>query len=137
MNYRRAWIIFLLTFSGIAGLTISLYFHHEPNVEYSESSRVFHYPATFVRQIQRDPNAGEKIFEHYCAICHGKNPSVPVRAPIIGDKKAWVPYQKMKLSDLLKIVSVGNGAMPARGGCFECNDVLLKKAVIYLLEHSK
>jgi len=38
------------------------------------------------------------------------------------------------MDTLLKMTIQGVGAMPARGGCFECSDGQLKEAIIYMLK---
>lgn len=99
--------------------------------------RTYHYPALFVKQIANDKNAGEKIFKHFCIACHGNPPMIDMNAPRIGDKKAWGNYQRMGITTLMQMTITGTGAMPARGGCFECSDTELREAVKYILEKNK
>jgi cytochrome c5 len=61
---------------------------------------------------------------------------IDVNAPRLGDKKAWLMRQKLGLTNLLKITVNGKGAMPARGGCFECSDKQLLMAIQYILNNS-
>ncbi len=96
----------------------------------------YHYPATFVNQLKGDPEAGKKIFLEFCGACHNENPSVDVNAPRIGDKIKWGAYRDLKMPTLLKLTIQGNGAMPARGGCFECSDAQLEMAIQYILDNS-
>jgi len=133
MRYR---ILLLLLVSGLFGFITSLYVHRDRNVSSNNNVQViqtFHYPATFVKQLKGDPRAGEKIYKEFCATCHAKQPIVDVHAPLIGDKKAWDIRQKMGMPALLKLTIHGVGAMPARGGCFECSDEQLKETIRYLM----
>ena len=99
--------------------------------------QTFHYPTTFVKQITGDPNAGEKIFKEFCSACHSPNPQIDINAPHIGDKNIWHAYSKLGIDKLLDITIKGKGAMPARGGCFECNDEQLRQSINYILKNSK
>lgn len=128
-------IIFLFMASGALGLAVSLYVHQ--NSSDVTQMQTFHSPARFVKQIQGDKDAGRKIFKEFCAACHAKEPSIDIEAPRIGDKKAWENRHKLGISALLKITINGAGAMPARGGCFECSDEQLREAIDYILINSR
>lgn len=133
-------IIVIFLFSGIAGISFSLYMHREkysplndPDVPIMQTA---HYPALFVKQLQGDPEAGKKIFREYCSTCHGKEPVIDIQAPRINDKKAWKKRKKLGISTLLKKTIEGAKAMPARGGCFECSDDQLRETIRYILKKS-
>lgn len=127
-------ILFILLLSGFIGFLTSLYFHHhQAQSADTQIIQTFHYPALFVKQLAGDPQAGEKIFKEFCAACHSKQPFIDVHAPKIGDKKVWVSRRKMGMPTLLKITINGVGAMPARGGCFECSDEQLRQTIKYML----
>jgi len=126
-------IIFLFLLSGAFGFLLSLYVHRYENVSHLET---YHYPATFVRQLEGDRNAGKKIFQEFCAACHAENPSIQVNAPRINDAQYWKALRKLGISALLKITIQGKGAMPARGGCFECSDEQLEMTIEYILNNS-
>lgn len=136
---QKVWIIFALALSGMCGFALSLYFHARvlPDSQPGEvhTIQTFHSPALFVKQIQGDPHAGEKIFKEFCSACHAKKPLIPIRAPRIGDS-SWQSISKLGMPTLLKITINGAGAMPARGGCFECSDQQLQEAIKYILENS-
>ncbi len=139
-NYRVVWVIGLLMLSGIAGFLLSLYQHRGLVVLENNDVQVmetYHYPTTFVRQLRGDPNAGEKIFKQFCTSCHGNPPIIAIPAPRIGDKKVWAIKQKMGMQTLLKLTIMGVGAMPARGGCFECSDAQLQETIHYILKKSE
>jgi cytochrome c5 len=139
----RLLVGIILVIAAILGLTISYFLHRPtptiistplPNVE---TSRVAHYPLTFVMQLKNDPQAGKKIFAEYCSACHSPNAEIPLHAPRIGYKKDWQKFKNMRFEDLFKLAMVGYGAMPARGGCFECTDEQLKQAIKYMLSKNK
>lgn len=93
-----------------------------------------HHPEEFLASIQGSPDAGKKIYEHFCSTCHASNPIIPVGAPRIGKKSDWTPYTKSQTIDkMVKTIDAGLGAMPPRGGCFECTDQDLKAAIEYML----
>lgn len=121
-------ILSLLVLSGVSGFLFSLY-RHPSLVE----SRLFHSPASFVKQIQGDKDAGRKIFNEFCASCHAEKPFISVNAPRINDKKRWDAYRKLGIEKLVAMAIQGGGAMPARGGCFECSDEQVREAVEYIL----
>lgn len=100
-------------------------------------SQVFHNPMSFVQQVGSSPDAGEKIFKEFCTNCHGKTPVIAINAPLIGDREAWRKRRQLGLAILLKMAADGVGAMPARGGCFECSDEQLRKTIEYILNYSK
>lgn len=129
-------MIFVL--SGILGFATSYYHSHQSSQQYVMPHEIetFHYPATFVNQLIDDPQAGKKIFKEFCSSCHGAPPLIDVHAPLIQDKKAWDINQKLGMKTLLNITIHGSGAMPARGGCFECSDGQLRQAIQYILDSS-
>lgn len=134
MNARTK-IFLLLVLSGLAGFFISLYLHRpsSPRAEDVQTIQTFHFPALFVKQLQGDPEAGKKIFKEFCSTCHAKNPSIDVNAPRIGDKNAWKFRRQIGEDALLNLTAHGVGAMPARGGCFECSDAQLRETIRYML----
>ena len=139
----RIMIGIIFVFAAAAGLVTSYFFHRPaPMITSSlpsdvEISHVAHYPLTFVMQLKNDPHAGQKIFAEYCSVCHSPNPEIPVHAPRIGYKQDWLKFKKMSVDDLFKLATIGYGAMPARGGCFECTDQQLKQAMQYILDNTK
>lgn len=140
---KRILIVLLLVTSGLAGFIFSL--HHNQNNSVSSEQEIpndvrviqtFHYPATFVKQLEGDKEAGRKIFQEFCSACHANPPKIDIRAPRIGDKKTWNQLKKSGVPVLLKITIDGAGAMPARGGCFECSDSQLQETILYILKKS-
>lgn len=137
---RLILIIVLLAMSGLCGFGVSWYLHGNDNTMTLPADeqviQTFHYPALFVKQIEGDPQAGKKIFREFCTSCHGKPPLINIPAPRIGDKKIWRGLRQVGVEKLLKITISGVGAMPARGGCFECSDEQLRETIQYILDQS-
>lgn len=138
---KQIIVVFILLLSGLSGFVFSLYIH---NKHYQSSQalaniqtiQTFHYPARFVKQLEGDPEAGKKIFNEFCSACHSPQPQIDINAPRIGDKKTWESIQKQGIETLLTITINGAGAMPARGGCFECSDQQLRETIQYILSQS-
>jgi len=139
-NLRVILIISALMLSGLLGFAISFYQHQNHEIlrlrDEVQLIETYHYPATFVKQLRGDPAAGEKIFKQFCTSCHGNPPIIDIKAPRIGDKKAWQIRQQMGMQALMKMTMMGVGAMPARGGCFECSDEQLRETIQYILRES-
>jgi cytochrome c5 len=133
MQSFAAWTlaVLLLIVSGMLGFVLSLYTHKNPvNENEVQSIEVLHYPTLFVDQLRGDPQAGKKIYKEYCASCHAQNPVLELKAPHIGNENEWRQWRQRK--DLLQRTIRGVGAMPARGGCFECSDEQLQQAINYM-----
>jgi cytochrome c5 len=132
---RKLAVMIILISSGIMGFILSLYLHQKDDTDV-QMIQTFHYPSLFVSQLAGDKHVGEKIFKEFCVSCHGKQPFIDVHAPRINDKKAWKTREKMGIPTLLKLTIDGVGAMPARGGCFECSDEQLRETIQYILIES-
>lgn len=138
MNKQSILLAISFIISGVLGFVFSLKIHHQdPEIIHTKQIETFHYPALFVKQLAEDPRAGEKIFKEFCASCHANPPKIDIPAPRLGDKIQWDLRKKWGIDTLLKITITGVGAMPARGGCFECSDEQLRQAIQYILDHSK
>jgi cytochrome c5 len=140
-HYKIFLIILLLVISGLLGFLLSLQQQKKIPIPDNVTGDVqlietFHYPTLFVNQLKGDPRAGEKIFKQFCTSCHGNPPIIDINAPRIGDKKIWQIRRQMGMPALMKITTMGLGAMPARGGCFECSDEQLRVTIQYILNHS-
>ena len=136
---KNVTIVFVFVLSGLSGFALSLYINGRESVTERGNVQVvqtFHYPAIWVKQIAGDPNAGEKIFKEFCATCHAKKPQINIRAPRIGDKRNWRMLHRTGMQALLRVTTQGIGAMPARGGCFECTDEQLQATIQYILNQS-
>lgn len=96
-----------------------------------------HHPMDFLANVAGTPREGEVIVEHFCATCHAEKPVIALGAPRMGASNEWANRLTAGCDVLLKHVMDGYGAMPARGGCFECSDEQLKMAVSAMLLHTK
>lgn len=136
MKQKIYLIILLMALSGVGGFLLSLYVHGIFMAPLRDE-KLFHFPVSFVKQIENDHDAGRKIFHEFCISCHGVEPIISVNAPRVNNKKHWDNYRKLGMPFLLERTIKGAGAMPARGGCFECSDEQLKEAVQYILDLSE
>lgn len=139
---QKILIALLLLSSGMLGFIFSFYQHQQAKLVAVVQPMVppvletFHSPALFVKQLEHDPAAGEKIFKEFCAVCHANPPAIHIQAPRIGDKKAWALRRQRGMQALMQVTLMGVGAMPARGGCFECSDDQLRASIQYILKKS-
>ncbi|MGV3740668.1 MAG: c-type cytochrome [Gammaproteobacteria bacterium] len=91
-----------------------------------------HHPQAFLDSISGTKNEGQAIVKHYCANCHAAHPLISLGAPRMGHPEDWQERLKQDPKVLWQHTSEGFHAMPARGGCFECSDEQLKKAILDL-----
>ncbi|PJD93434.1 MAG: cytochrome c5 family protein [Legionella sp.] len=92
-----------------------------------------HHPQAFLDKISGTKTEGEEVVKHFCATCHATHPLIPLGAPRMGIANDWVLRLKQGKAVLFQHTADGFGAMPARGGCFECSDVQLKRAIAVLV----
>nr|WP_242604251.1 c-type cytochrome [Legionella beliardensis] len=92
-----------------------------------------HHPEEFLSKIHGTKDEGRQIVQHFCATCHAKKPLIALGAPRINNKTDWEPRIAQGLAKLLAHTAEGYGAMPARGGCFECSDEQLQLAILAML----
>ncbi len=92
-----------------------------------------HKPQAFLDSIAGSKTEGQEIVQHYCATCHAAHPLIPLGAPRMGFASDWTGRLQQGASVLFQHTSEGYGAMPARGGCFECSDEQLKLAIAVLI----
>lgn len=102
---------------------------------YTESRT--HHPQDFLASIEGAPDEGQQIVQHFCSNCHAVKPLINLGAPRIGEKADWLARLNQGLDSLFKHSSEGYNAMPPRGGCFECSDEQLKKAIQAMLPLTK
>lgn len=100
------------------------------------SEHIFHHPESFMKDLKSKKAPEKKIYASFCANCHDKKPLINLGAPRIGEKADWQDRLKKPFKATMKSVNEGVGAMPQRGGCFECSDKLLEATVKYMLPHS-
>jgi cytochrome c5 len=92
-----------------------------------------HHPQEFIRSINGSKNEGEQIYKHFCINCHSKKPVISLGAPRIGEEVDWKLRFKQGMDVLFKHTDEGFNSMPSRGGCFECTDKQLMRAILYML----
>ena len=79
------------------------------------------------------PRDGVTIFNTVCGACHNTGAA---GAPKIDDKAAWAPRLAQGKDALIKSVTNGKNAMPAKGGAV-LSDVEIKNAVEYVMSKAK
>jgi cytochrome c5 len=92
-----------------------------------------HNPQQLLESIRGTPDEGEQIVQSFCVTCHGVKPLINLGAPKIGVENDWKDRVKQGLDRLFEHTDQGYGAMPARGGCFECSDQQLRLAILAML----
>ena len=92
-----------------------------------------HHPQEFLTAIRGKKNEGAQIVQHFCSNCHAEKPLIPLNAPSINNKEDWQSRIQQGWLPLMQHLDEGFGAMPARGGCFECTDEQLRLAILALL----
>lgn len=96
-----------------------------------------HNPQQLLDAMRGAPDEGEQIVQAFCANCHAPKAVIELGAPKQGQIEAWQPRIKQGLDVLFKHTEEGIGAMPPRGGCFECSDEQLRLAIAALLPESE
>ena len=79
------------------------------------------------------PRDGATIYNSVCGACHNTGAA---GAPKIDDKGAWAPRVAQGKDALIKSLTNGKGAMPAKGGA-DLSDVEIKNAVEYVMSKVK
>ena len=79
------------------------------------------------------PRDGATIYNTVCGACHN---SGAAGAPKIDDKGAWAPRLAQGKDALIKSVTNGKGAMPAKGGAV-LSDEEIKSVVEYVMGKAK
>jgi cytochrome c5 len=136
----KFWVTVSLLLAFIAGLIVSMLQHRDRLTAEVEANapivQTLHYPDSFAKQIKGNAQAGAIVYHSYCVTCHAKNAEIPVRAPRLNQKKLWLGLRSLGREKLLENTVKGIGAMPARGGCFECDDESLRLAIDYMLSQA-
>ena len=79
------------------------------------------------------PRGGAEVVAGFCAGCHQ---GAIQNAPKIGDNAAWVSRMGAGPDALIASAIQGKGGMPPKGGCVNCSDEEIRKAVLDMLENS-
>ena len=75
------------------------------------------------------PRDGATIFNAVCGACHNTGAA---GAPKIDDKGAWAPRVAQGKDALIKSLTNGKGAMPAKGGA-DLSDAEIKNVIDYVV----
>lgn len=92
-----------------------------------------HHPQEFLKSLRGQKNEGEQIYNHFCVNCHALKPLIPLGAPRIEDTGDWKNRLKQSTELLFQHTDEGMNGMPSRGGCFECSDMQLILAIVFLV----
>jgi cytochrome c5 len=80
-----------------------------------------------------DPEAGKKVYESTCHVCHGTGVA---GAPKLGDKAAWEPRAEQGMGTLVNHAVNGFKAMPPKGGNMSLNESDIHNAIAYMLKQA-
>lgn len=110
-------IIMLLSYLGLPVITMA----------------ASHNPQQILDSIRGQADEGQQIVQLFCSNCHAEKALIELGAPKPGQSGEWKSRMKQGLETLFQHTAEGFGAMPARGGCFECTDEQLRLAIIAML----
>lgn len=77
--------------------------------------------------------SGEAVYTSTCAACHGTGAA---GAPKTGDNAGWSARIALGYEGLLKSAIAGKGAMPAKGGNPDLDDVEIGRAIVHMVNKS-
>ncbi len=83
-------------------------------------------------QVPLSMNAGRKLFESNCSICH-KNQYFD-DAPQVNKQRVRQILRDQGREHLYQIAIKGDGSMPAKGGCAICSDARVEAAVEHMID---
>ena len=81
----------------------------------------------------KELQSGEAVYTASCAACHGTGAA---GAPKIGDNAGWSARIALGYEGLLKSAIAGKGAMPAKGGNADLDDVEIGRAIVHMANKS-
>ena len=81
------------------------------------------------------PRTGEQVYQYRCKACHAKSTQ---GAPLPDDDLEWGRRAKQGVEVLVQHAIQGYNQllMPPRGGCENCSDEEVRRAVMYMLQRS-
>ena len=80
--------------------------------------------------VEIKPLTAAAIYDKHCVICHDAGVA---GAPKKADAVMWKLRLAKGFTAIWKNSLVGLNAMPAKGGCMDCSDEDIKRAIIYML----
>jgi cytochrome c5 len=89
--------------------------------------------AAILASAQEQGPSGEDVFDVVCAGCHFAGAE---RAPRIGDREAWAIRAKQGLATLTNHALNGIRDMPAHGGDASLSDLMIRRAIVYMVNQS-
>lgn len=82
----------------------------------------------------RSDRSGEDVYAAACGSCHD---SGAAGAPRLGKSGDWTDRLEQDTETLYDHAINGYNAMPAKGGCSDCSDGEVEKAVDYMVSESE
>lgn len=80
---------------------------------------------------EADLDRGREIYNQACVGCHSAGVA---GAPRYGDNVAWSQRLANGMDALIASAMKGKGAMPPKGGCFNCSDADIRDAVAFITQ---
>ena len=80
------------------------------------------------------PRPGPQIYSQACAACHDTGAA---GAPRTGDLDDWSDRFDKGLDQMVQSTVDGLGAMPPMGGCGDCDEDDLKRAIEHIMEQTQ
>ncbi|MGR9051287.1 MAG: c-type cytochrome [Gammaproteobacteria bacterium] len=78
---------------------------------------------------------GEEVYQYRCRACHGKNTQ---GAPMPGDSEEWQRRARRGMDVLMAHAVDGfKQTMPPRGGCRDCSELELRRALEYMMQQTE
>ncbi|WP_404369270.1 c-type cytochrome [Marinobacter sp.] len=77
-----------------------------------------------------EPRSGEEVYAAACQACHNTGAA---GAPKLGNQSEWEGRMDKGMETLVSHAINGFNAMPAKGGCGNCSDEEVEKAVEYMM----
>ena len=89
--------------------------------------------ASVAHAVMPGERSGKQVVDTFCLECHGTGAN---GAPKIGDAKAWKARAARGLTSLTESALAGVRKMPPHGGTLQINDLEIKRAITYMVNHS-
>ncbi|MGO3889548.1 MAG: c-type cytochrome [Paenalcaligenes sp.] len=86
-------------------------------------------PAEVVAEGPKVLKTGKEVYNSTCATCHA---AAVAGAPLFGSAEAWAPFVQQGYDAMLSVALNGKGAMPARGGNANLEDIEVARAMVYM-----
>lgn len=87
-----------------------------------------------VADAPRQARSGQEVYAAACQACHATGAA---GAPRTGNAGSWGDRLHAEMDELYANAINGVGAMPAKGGCGDCSDEEVRKAVDHMIEQTR